>query len=197
VLCGTSKIPDDAAVKSAAVVVVLMLLAGCGAGSPGSGTSSSAPASVTSMCAKVSDDDVAKAFGVTGWHGRDVKGPGHDPSDVSCLFKGAGYEFAARTTVVSGAVASAEDALRVLVGIVPGRSIEEDGDRVAGVGDAALYSSDPTPPMPVDLYAVKRVGNGWRTLHLSALLAPVGSRQPLNLTKEAFVAFAQNIMAKL
>jgi hypothetical protein len=54
------------------------------------------------MCAKVSDDDVAKAFGVTGWHGRDVKGPGHDPSDVSCLFKGEGYEFTARTTVVSG-----------------------------------------------------------------------------------------------
>jgi hypothetical protein len=149
------------------------------------------------MCAKVSDDDVAKAFGVTGWHGRDVRVPGHDPSDVSCLFKGEGYEFTARTTVVSGAVASAEDALRVLVGIVPGRSIDEDGDRVAGVGDAALYSSDPTRPMPVDLYAVKRVGNGWRTLQLSALLAPVGSRQPLNLTKEAFVAFAQNIMAKL
>lgn len=149
------------------------------------------------MCAKVNDDDVAKAFRVTGWHGRDVKGPGHDPSDVSCLFKGEGYDFSARTTVVSGAVASAEDALRVLVGIVPGRSIEEDGDRVVGVGDAALYSSDPTGPMPVDLYAVKRVGDGWRTLHLSALLAPVGSRQPLNLTKDAFVALAQNIMAKL
>jgi hypothetical protein len=51
--------------------------------------------------------------------------------------------------------------------------------------------------MPVDLYAVKRVGNGWRTLQLSALLAPVGSPQPLSLTKDAFVAFAQNSMAKL
>jgi hypothetical protein len=44
---------------------------------------------------------------------------------------------------------------------------------------------------------VKRAGDGWRTLQLSALLAPVGSRQPFNLAKEAFVAFAQNIMAKL
>jgi hypothetical protein len=183
--------------NAAAIVVVLMLLAGCSTGSPGSSTTSSAPTSVTSMCAKVSDDDVAQAFGVTGWHGQDVKQPGHDPSDVSCQFKGEGYEFTVRTTVLSGVVASADDALRVLAGIVPGQSIDEYGDRVAGVGDAALYWSDPTPPMPVSLDAVKRVGNSWRSLELNALLAPVGSGQPLKLTKEAFAAFAQKIMAKL
>jgi hypothetical protein len=69
-LCGTPSVPDDAAVKNAAaIVVVLMLLAGCSTGSPGDQASSTAaPTSLMSMCAKVSDDDASSGLAKAGAH---------------------------------------------------------------------------------------------------------------------------------
>lgn len=191
---------DDPSVKHVAVLVLLVsagLFSGCstrstdGAAPP----SAAAPSPLASVCAKVRDDEVAKAFGVTGWHGQDLRQPGHDPSDVRCEFRGQGYQFEVRTIVVPGAVASADDALRVLLGVLPGQPI--DGERVDGVGDAAVYSTDEQPLLLMGLSAVKRAGGGWRSLQVAGSLTPAGSDQLVRLPKGAIVALAQKIMARL